>query len=690
MTAADLLVEVGTEELPPKALAGLIAAFAENLSDELAGSRLAFDGLTTYASPRRLAAVVAGLALAQDDREVDMKGPPVRIAFDDDGKPQPAALAFARKCGVDVTELGRSSTDKGEWLTYRKVESGVAAAAVLPALIERVLRGLPVPRPMRWGDSDTEFVRPIHWVVLVHGDAVVPGTVLGVTTGAATRGHRFMSPGSLTIERPADYPSILEKGFVLADVAERRRRIEQGVADAAAECGGRAVTSDALLDEVTALVEWPVAITGRFDDRFLELPREVIVATLTSHQRYFPIEDDGGRLLPSFVTIANLVSRDPDRVRDGNERVIRPRLADAAFFWDTDRRTPLAERQEALDGVVYQKGLGSIGDRSSRIADLAARIAGSLDVAEAPVRRAAMLAKCDLLTGMVGEFPELQGVMGRYYAQADGEADEVATAIAEHYLPRFAGDAIPAGGVGRSVAIAEKLDAICGAFAIGKKPSGNRDPFGLRRSALGIVRIVVEGRLELNLNDLIGAAVAAQSVDAADDVESLVYAYVIDRMRAYCLEREELSVEMFEAVRARAPASLLDFDLRLDAVAAFVGLDAADALAAADKRIANILRQAGYRERAALDTELLAEAAERALHEALEDARSAVTPLFEARSYAEALSRLAALRGPVDTFFDDVMVMVDDEKLKTNRLTLLAELRDLFLNVADISRLSIG
>ena len=693
--AADFLVEIGTEELPPKALNGLMEAFAAGIRSGLEEQRLGFDGLDAYASPRRLAVVVRDLSHAQEDREVEHKGPPIRIAFDDNGEATAAANAFAKKCGVPVDALGRSQTGKGEWLTHKAVEHGRTAAELLPEISASALGSLPIPKPMRWGDSDTEFVRPVHWVVMLHGSDVIEGRLLGVATGNQTRGHRFHAPQPLTITRASDYPEILEdNAFVVADVAERKRRIAKAVAEAAEECGGVAVGSDALFDEVTALVEWPVALTGSFDEAFLELPREVIVATLTSHQRYFPIADDSGSLLPSFITIANLASLDPGQVRQGNERVIRPRLADAAFFWDADRRIPLADRQAALAGIVYQKGLGTIGDKSARVAALAGRIAAALGADVVPVERAAELAKCDLVTGMVGEFPELQGTMGRYYASEDNEAPEVAAAIGEQYMPRFAGDAIPAGLTGQCVAIADKLDSIAGIFALGKKPSGNRDPFGLRRSALGIVRIVVEAGHDLELPALINAAVGAQPIDATGAVADDIYDYIVERMRAYCLDRDATSAgaitaEMFEAVRARRPASLYDIELRLCAVAAFVALEAAASLAAANKRIGNILRQADYSSADELDASLLSEPAEIGLYEALGAAREAVAPLLAKRDYTETLNRLAALREPVDAFFDDVMVMVDDERVKLNRLALLADVRQQFLDVADISRLSI-
>ena len=689
---ADFLVEIGTEELPPAALRSLMNAFGASLTELFTESRLDFAAATAYASPRRLAVIVAGLAKRQEDQEVTAKGPPVSVAFDQDGNAQPAAEAFARKCGVSVAELQRTETDKGEYLAFNSVDKGRRAAQLIPGLVEKALQALPIPRRMRWGDSDAEFVRPVHWVVLLHGKKVVNGTVLGVAAGADSRGHRFMAAEEIRITEPARYVSLLEKeGFVLVDFERRRQKVVSGVNQAGADGGGTAVGDDALYDEVTALVEWPVPLTGSFDEAFLSLPREVIVATLTGHQRYFPVEDHIGNLLPAFVTVANIESDDPASVRHGNERVIRPRLADAAFFWDSDRQTKLADRQAALQKVVYQRGLGSIAEKSARIANLAVEICAQLEEDSADAERAALLSKCDLQTGMVGEFPELQGVMGSYYAQEDGEPLKVALAIGEQYLPRFAGDELPEGTAGQALAVADRLDTVAGIFALGKKPGGSRDPFGVRRAALGIVRIVIERQLELDIVQLIEAAVKSQPVPQADAAAVAVdlYEFIVDRMRSWYLERRSVSAEMFASVRARRPVSLLDFDQRLVAVSAFVRLDSAESLAAANKRIGNILRKAELKTVPSLDVARLTDAAEKELHDAMQSAQSAIAPLLRKRAYTDALTRLADLRPGVDKFFDDVMVMADDEALRNNRLALLAELRALFLDIADISRLSI-
>lgn len=692
--AADLLVELGTEELPPRALSLLMQAFADELASGLDDARLDHGEVRAYASPRRLAVIVEQLSGAQPERPLEQKGPPVSIAFDSDGKALPPAEAFAKKCGVPVAELERTSTPKGEWLSFKSVEPGRPLSELIADIVEAALGKLPIPRRMRWGDSDVEFVRPVHWLVLLHGSDVVDAEIMGVRAGRETRGHRFHAPAPIAVPEPSRYLDVLEKdGYVIADFARRRQLIEAGVAAAAAEIGGTIECSETLYDEVTALVEWPVPLLGRFDASFLELPPETVTSTLMSHQRYFPVADDSGKLTNAFVTVANLESDDPERVRDGNERVIRPRLADAAFFWDSDRARRLDSRIEDLDRVVYQQGLGSLGDKSRRIAALATRLAAESNQEAADVERAAALAKCDLLTGMVGEFPDLQGTMGAYYAAADGETDAVATAIREHYLPRFAGDELPATAAGRLLALADRLDTLAGIFAIGKRPSGNRDPFGLRRAALGIVRILIECEIEIDLKAAIATSVAAQPGERASDadVAADLYRFVAERLRRYFRDQDPaLATETVDAVMAREPVSLLDFAQRLAAVRQFLTLDEAASLAAANKRIANILNKTGGdAEQRTVDTALLGEAAERDLHAALGRAGDDLQPLIAGRDYTAALRTLATLRTPVDRFFDDVMVMADDDALRSNRLALLAAVRCLFLEVADVSRLSV-
>ena len=695
----DFLVELGTEELPPRALPSLMQAFARDLGAALDDVRLAHGDVAAYGSPRRLAVLVTGLAEQQDDRRVTQKGPPVRIAFDADNKPTAAALAFAKKCGVSVDELQREQTPKGEWLSFTQLERGQGAAELLPELVAKAVATLPAPRRMRWGRGNVEFVRPVHWLVMLHGNDVVPAEILGVRAGNKTRGHRFHSAADIEIASPGDYLASLEQpGFVIADFARRRAMIEAGVTAAAESAGGRAVLDDTLLDEVTALVEWPVPIVGGFESRFLDLPREVVISTLTGHQRYFPVEaaDSDGRLLPRFVTVANIDSKNPAEVRDGNERVVRPRLADAAFFWETDRARPLSQRTDALREVVYQRGLGTLSEKSQRVVGIAELLVESCGAKPSDVQRAALLAKCDLLTGMVGEFPELQGTMGQYYAEADGEPAAVAAAIGEHYRPRFAGDDLPATPAGRALALADKIDTLAGIFAIGKRPSGNRDPFGLRRAALGAVRMLIECQIDVDLHAVVAAAVNAQppvKKKPEQDVAALVddlLSFFTDRLRSYFLERDDAPrVETFEAVQALRPASPLDFGRRLSALQVFMQRDEADSLAAANKRISNILRKAEFDAAGKVNVKLLQEDAERALYDALQNTEATVRPHLSARQYDAALETLAGLRAPVDRFFDDVMVMADDDAIRSNRLALLNEMRALFLGVADISRLAL-
>jgi len=687
-THDDLLIEIGCEELPPKALRSLSVAFTEGLRSGIAEGGLGFDAIKGYASPRRLAALVTGLQRAQPAREVLRRGPALAAAYGKDGKPSQAALGFASSCGVDLARLDTLKTDKGEWLAFRAREPGREVGALLPAIIDAVLARLPIPRRMRWGTGEALFVRPVHWLVLLYGNEVLAAEVLGVRANRYSRGHRFHHPAPVHIDHPRDYEgALLQRGFVIADFDARRDRIRAMVEAEAAAQGGRVILDPALLDEVTALTEWPAAITGSFDPRFLELPAEVLIATMQDHQRYFPLRDRGDRLLPRFIAVANLDSRDPAAVRHGNERVIRPRLTDADFFWRQDRRRPLADRAAALADMVFQKQLGSLHDKTARVAALATEIAallgGDLDAA----RRSALLSRCDLLTDMVGEFPELQGVMGRYYALNDGEPAEVATAIDEMYLPRFAGDALPQSRTGQALALADRLDTLIGIFGIGEPPTGEKDPYGLRRAALGCLRMMLEPRLDLDLEALLHLALR-QYGNRFDGTALLpaVFEFMMERLRSHCLENG-VTVDTFEAVLATRPTRPLDFAARLRAVTAFRGLPAATSLAAANKRIANLLKKAGALPAVGVDPRLFREPAEQTLHAAVQATAAGVEPLLAARDYAEAMVAMAGLRDSVDGYFDSVLVMAEDEALRHNRLASLRDLRGLFLRVADISRL---
>jgi glycyl-tRNA synthetase beta chain len=687
----DFLAEIGTEELPPKSLLALASAFAEGVERGLDAAGLPHGAVEKFATPRRLAVRVRRLADRQPDRNVERRGPPVKAAFDASGAPTQAALAFAKGCGVEVSALDRLESPKGSWVVYRGSEPGAATIDLLPGILSSALDALPVARRMRWGSGEEQFVRPVHWVLTRFGREIVACRLLGVEAGGTSHGHRFMAPRPITIASPASYATSLQRrGKVLADLRQRRETIREGVVAAAASAGGQAVIEESLLEEVTALVEWPVPLTGRFDVRFLELPEEVPIATLQDHQRYFPIRDAQGRLMPCFVAVANIDSRDPAQVIAGNERVVRPRLADAEFFWNTDRKTALAARCPELARVTYQARLGSLHDKTERVRALARSIAPATGADPALADRAAELAKCDLLTGMVGEFPELQGVMGRYYASHDGEPAEVCDAIYEQYLPRFAGDVLPSTPTGMALSIADRLDTIAGIFAAGQKPTGNRDPFGLRRAALGLLRTAIERRLDLDLPQLIADALAALPFPAADEAATEIYDYVMDRLRAYYVEGEAASAvtpEMFDAVLATRPSSPLDFDARLRALSGFLDLPDAQSLAAANKRIANILRKSEESVGEAVDTDLLIDPAEQVLAEQIAAMARKVEPEFRARRYTEALLQLAALRPAVDSFFDSVMVMAEDERLRRNRLAMLGRLRALFMHVADLSRL---
>jgi glycyl-tRNA synthetase beta chain len=701
----DLLVELGTEELPPKALRTLELAFAEGLRTRLTQAGLTIVGLESFATPRRLAVHIHRLASRPPDQLIKRRGPPVSASFDASGAPTRAATAFAHSCGAALEALGRELDAKGnQYLVFEGLKSATATLTLLPTLVQQTLDALPIPKRMRWGSGEAQFVRPVHWLLMLFGREVVPATLLGVDSGAVTYGHRFMAPKPLAIGSPAGYAkTLLLRGKVVAAFAVRRASIREQVERLAAGLGGRAIVTDELLDEVTALVEWPVALAGQFETRFLSLPREVLISTLQDHQRYFAIENDAG-LLPWFITISNIDSPDPDVVRAGNERVVRPRLADATFFWEQDRKQPLDARRAALDGVTFHDKLGSLGARTDRVAVLATSIAEHIGADGGETTRAAQLAKCDLLTAMVGEFPELQGTMGRYYALADGERARVAEAIREHYLPRSAGDALPASSVGDAVALGDKLDTLAGIFAIGQKPSGTRDPFGLRRAAIGLLRIVLEHRLELNLVELIDRAVRLQPITGietqAGGVGADIYDFVMERARAQYLERAGetgISTEMFDAVLATRPASLLEFDARLRALVAFVARPEGASLAAANKRIANILRKSEAAsatapgntqgQGAVVDAALLREDAERELHDGMLALRERVTAAVTAHDYARALDLLAGLKPQVDAFFDRVLVNDPELPLRNNRLALLAELRALFSGIADLSRL---
>jgi glycyl-tRNA synthetase beta chain len=688
MNKEDLLIEIGTEELPPKALKRLATAFADEIHLGLEGAKLEHGECRWYATPRRLAVQVSELMTLQEDKEVERRGPALSAAYDEDGNASKAAEGFARSCDVSVKELQTLETDKGSWLSYKALEVGVATKDLLENIINTALGKLPIPKRMRWGSGDAEFVRPVHWLLVLFGEEAVPCNVLGLDAGTVSYGHRFHAPEAISLASTDEYLDKLEtQGKVIADFDRRQSLIREGVEACATELGGIAMIDSSLLDEVTALVEWPVIISGGFDKNFLELPNEVLIASMQDHQKYFPVKDAEEQLMPHFITVANIQSSAPEEISKGNERVIFPRLSDAAFFWQRDIAQPLSDHQAGLKNIVYQKQLGSLHDKSSRVAELASYLAGQLSIDEEAIRRAALLAKCDLSSAMVGEFPELQGVMGRYYALQSGEAAEVALALDEQYMPRFAGDALPTAKLGQALAVAEKLDSLVGIFAIGQVPSGDKDPFGLRRAAIGCLRIIIECELDIDLRVCLQTSAAQfDSAISADDVTDAVFDFIMQRLKRYNADID-ISNDIFESVLALSPTNLLDFQHRVQAVNKFNGLAEAESLAAANKRIQNILKQNKSEKIADIDATLLNEPTEKLLASALTEIEESVQPLLAKHDYAGTLKKLAALRDPIDNFFDEVMVMCDDEALKLNRLALLNQINTLFLSSADISKL---
>ena len=710
-----LLIELGTEELPPKALDELAAAFASGIGEGLKkrGVHVDFAGVQAYCSPRRLAAFLPAVAVTQPDQQQERRGPALQAGLDASGQPTKALIGFAQSCGVDVAKLEKLETDKGAWFVHRALSKGQPTVALIPEIVAEALKALPIPKPMRWGDHDYSFVRPVHWLVMLYGDDVIDGEILGLKSGRESRGHRFHYPQAVPIARAGAWLAAMRDAKVLADPQERRERVRAEVERVAKATGGIPRLSQGLLDEIANLTEWPVAIACTFDSEFLAVPQEALVMTMETNQKFVPVFDASGKLTEHFIGIANIESKDPAEIRKGYERVIRPRFADAKFFYDEDLKTPLAALQESLKSVTYQQSLGSVWDKCVRVAELSRVIAGRLQDAGQAVdaglaTRAAALSKCDLLTRMVGEFPELQGVMGRYYATANGENVEVAQALDDFYRPRFAGDSIAQGKIGQVLSVAERLDTLAGIFAVGLKPSGNKDPFALRRVALGLARTLIEGDLALDLNALLvealqllpESALAAglpkgkdgkqTALDAGARRNALaddLYEFILDRLRSYYADLG-VAPEIFESVRALAPSDLTNFGKRVRAVVEFSKMPQARALAAANKRIGNILRQAGDVAAArTLDTSLLDVGAEADLHDAVDAAAKRIVPLAAQGSYVDILRELASLREPVDTFFDAVMVMVDDPAKRANRLALLGRLRGMFLDVADISQL---
>ena len=685
MTTQNFLVEIGTEELPPKALKTLATSFADNVEAELNQAGLSFDKIEWFAAPRRLAVKVLNLATQQPSKEIEKRGPAVSAAFDAEGKPTKAAEGWARGCGITVEQAERIATDKGEWLVHRAKIEGQPTKNLLNDIVANALAKLPIPKPMRWADKTVQFIRPVHTVTMLLGDELIEGEILGVASARTIRGHRFLGEKEFEIQHADQYPQLLrEKGSVVADFNERKAEILAKSQAKATALGGVADIEESLLEEVTSLVEYPNVLAAKFEERFLAVPAEALVYTMKGDQKYFPIYGKDGKLLPHFIFVSNINPEDPTAIIEGNEKVVRPRLTDAEFFFKTDLKQKLVDRLPRLETVLFQQQLGTLKDKTDRIEQLAGEIAKQIGADEAKAKRAGLLSKCDLMTNMVFEFTDTQGVMGMHYARHDGEDEEVAVALNEQYMPRFAGDELPKSLVASAVALADKLDTLTGIFGIGQAPKGSADPFALRRAALGALRIIVEKNLPLDLEDLVkkSAALFGDKLTNQNVVADVVD-FMLGRFRAW-YQDEGIAVDVIQAVLARRPTRPADFDARVRAVSHFRTLDSAEALAAANKRVSNILAKA---DAAIGEINLTAcvEPAEKALAEAVLALRTEVQPLIAQGDYTTVLDKLANLRAPVDSFFDNVMVNAEDPALRQNRLAILNTLQGLFLQVADIS-----
>ena len=685
MTTQNFLVEIGTEELPPKALKTLATSFADNVEAELNQAGLTFDKIEWFAAPRRLAVKVLNLATQQPSKEIEKRGPAVSAAFDAEGKPTKAAEGWARGCGITVDQAERIATDKGEWLVHRAKIEGQPTKNLLNDIVANALAKLPIPKPMRWADKTVQFIRPVHTVTMLLGDELIEGEILGVASARTIRGHRFLGEKEFDIQHADQYPQLLrEKGSVVADFNERKAEILAKSQAKATALGGVADIEESLLEEVTSLVEYPNVLAAKFEERFLAVPAEALVYTMKGDQKYFPIYDKDGKLLPHFIFVSNINPEDPTAIIEGNEKVVRPRLTDAEFFFKTDLKQKLVDRLPRLETVLFQQQLGTLKDKTDRIEQLAGEIAKQIGADEAKAKRAGLLSKCDLMTNMVFEFTDTQGVMGMHYARHDGEDEEVAVALNEQYMPRFAGDELPKSLVASAAALADKFDTLTGIFGIGQAPKGSADPFALRRAALGVLRIIVEKNLPLDLEDLVkkSAALFGDKLTNQNVVADVVD-FMLGRFRAW-YQDEGIAVDVIQAVLARRPTRPADFDARVRAVSHFRTLDSAEALAAANKRVSNILAKA---DAAIGEINLTAcvEPAEKALAEAVLALRTEVQPLIAKGDYTAVLDKLANLRAPVDNFFDNVMVNAEDPALRQNRLAILNTLQDLFLQVADIS-----
>jgi glycyl-tRNA synthetase beta chain len=686
MAAKHLLFELGSEELPPKTLIKLSQALLSNILHGLTIAELGFTGSKAYATPRRLAVLIENLSTQQPDKTVEKRGPAIQAAFAPDGKPSKAAEGFAASCGTTFDKLERLATDKGEWMIFKQSVKGQPTEQLIPDIIRQSIIALPIAKRMRWGSFATEFVRPVHWAVLLYGNSTIPCEILGLTTGSKTLGHRFHAPDAISLSSPEHYAEDLyQKGRVIADIEQRKAIIRDKANIAAAGVNGTAHIEEDLLEEIAALNEWPVSVTGTFDSRFLQLPAEVLITTMQTNQKYFPVKNSSGALLPFFITFSNIESTNPDSIKQGNERVITPRLTDAEFFWKQDRKKPLVDRFESLGTIVFQEKLGTLADKTQRVVALSELIASKLNANVDWAKRAALLAKADLMTDMVGEFGNLQGIMGRYYALADNEPTAVADAIEQHYFPKQSGSPTPSSQTGQIVALADKIDTLTGIFSAGLIPTGDKDPYALRRAALGVLRTIIENGLSLDIVDLVDASLSQykHSFDL-EETRKQVIDFIYDRLKGYCLDRN-FTPDEFDAVIAVDPVQPLDFMERLQAVKAFRQMPEAENLSAANKRIRNILRKSDTEPASQVGD--LVEPEERNLFEIAKQSATDIQPFLNTKDYQSALSRLAQIEPAVNAFFDKVMVMCDDLDLRARRLALLRLLSDQFLMIADISKL---
>lgn len=687
MTTETLLIELGTEELPPKSLKTLATVFFEQIKAQLDDAKLTYSDIHWYATPRRLAVKAENLMACQTDKAIEKRGPAVNVAFDESGTASKAAEGWARSNGISVSEAERLVTDKGEWLLFKTIEPGKTVAELIPTMVNNAIAKLPVPKPMRWGNGRTQFIRPVHTLTLMYGEEIIAGESLNVSSNNLVTGHRFHHHGRVALAHANDYEATLKEAYVVVDYQVRKEMILEQINKAAAEIDGVVLEDEELLEEVTSIVEWPVVLVGSFDEEFLNVPAEPLIYSMKDHQKYFPVTNPEGKLLNKFIFVSNIESKDPSQVIKGNEKVIRPRLADAEFFFKTDKKQSLESRLSSLESVLFQKQLGTVKAKSERIASLSEYIAEKIGDDQAMAYRAGLLSKTDLMSDMVLEFPQVQGTMGKYYAENDGEPAAVAQALEDQYLPRFAGDSLPEQTIGCAVAIADKIDTLVGIFGINQAPKGDKDPFALRRAAIGLLRIIIEKQLNLDVADLITKSVELyQDKLSNENVLVQVLDFVSGRYRAY-YQDQNIAVDVIQAVLVNAPSAPLDFDKRIHAVTHFKALSESATLAAANKRVGNILNKFKGELFDEFNLELASETAEKELAGIFTAVKDKVEPLMESKDYQNALTELAALKQPIDTFFDNVMVMADDEAVKTNRLTLLSKIRNSFFAIADISLL---